>query len=180
MPANSLISDESAEMMLKPSLLLGLWHIAFSALMVAAGISLVLHPHHPSDVWFGYFALALFGSFVLVFLLEFAPGSTFLRLSPDGFEVRSLWRSRSYKWSDIDRFGPAAITMTYRGIPMRCWRVGFRLHRSSNKKHVYGAIRKVNEKLCGYEAMLPDNYGMRAPKLAALLNKRREGAADAG
>lgn len=48
--------------------------------------------------------ILFFGIGIVVSLLQFYPNSSYLKLTEEGFEVKSLFRSHFTKWSEIDNF----------------------------------------------------------------------------
>ena len=66
---------------------------------VLAGLALVLNGRLP-----GLIVMAGFGLFAAVTIAELWPGRVYLRLSPAGFEVRSLRHHFAVNWSDVDSF----------------------------------------------------------------------------
>ena len=57
----------------------------------------------------GGFAAIVFGLGSLVCALHLLPGSSYLLLEPDGFTVRTLYRSQRYGWAEVERFGVTRI-----------------------------------------------------------------------
>lgn len=117
----------------------------------------------------GWFAAIVFGLGSLVCALQLLPGSSYLLLEPDGFTVRTLYRSQRYGWAEVERFGVTRIggnkTVAFDfSSRYERWRVG----------------RQVAAGISGYEGMLPDTYGMKAEQLAGLLNEWKARAGDAG
>jgi len=111
--------------------------------------------------WLG---IGFFGLGCIVFVLQLLPNASYLRLTPEGFTICSLFRSHSYSWTEIDNFAFGYVS--------KMKTVVFN-HSSPYKKQI--ALRKTNKKLFGFEACLPDTYGMSAEELADLMNtwKRR-------
>ena len=117
----------------------------------------------------GYLVLVFFGLCTLATLAHFLPNSAYLRLTRDGFEVRSLFRSSQTRWADVGvfragRLGPNA-TVVFDFAPS------------------YAGARKMRaaaSALTGAEGAIPDTYGYRVPDLAALLNERRDRALQTG
>jgi hypothetical protein len=111
----------------------------------------------------GWFVGGFFGLGTLIFVAVLMPGAASLRLTRDGFHVRSLWRGHFTPWS--------AIT-------------GFRVARIARRSMVAfdftdpGAHRGAGfaRALTGVEGALPDSYGMSVERLAALMNAWREQA----
>jgi hypothetical protein len=108
----------------------------------------------------GWFVSIVFGLGSLVFALQLLPGSSYLLLEPDGFTVRTLYRSQKYAWAEVERF---AVTRTGGNKT-----VAFDFSSEYGKYHV---ARKVAAGISGYEGALPDTYGMKPERLAELLNE---------
>lgn len=108
----------------------------------------------------GWFVAITFGLGSLVFILQLLPNSSTLLLEPDGFTVRSLYRSHKYKWDDISHFAVTRI-----GVNKM---VAFDFSGSYEKGQ---RARQLSAGLSGYEGALPDSYGMKPEHLAQLLNE---------
>lgn len=52
----------------------------------------------------GWFVVAVFALSTLVSGALLLPGSAYLRLTPDGFEMRSLYRHLRVRWADVTWF----------------------------------------------------------------------------
>jgi hypothetical protein len=123
---------------------------------------------NPPMAWLGIF---VFGLALVVFSVSLLPGSAFLRITTDGFQDRSLFRDRFYKWEDIAAFVP------YKPSPRaRLWRVGFRYRvgyvppKGRAGRLGVAAARS----LTGVEGGVSSNFGRSAQDLADLLNARLE------
>ena len=143
-----------------------------ATLFVLAGIFITSRQPDPSEVWIGYLCIVFFGLGGLVFAAQLLPGSSFLKIRRDGFEFRALWRGTAFRWSDVQEFGVAELTMYHGGIPQKHRMVGFRFSPAyASNKHP--RLRRLNQALVGYDAALPDNYGMKHDELASLLNQKK-------
>lgn len=111
----------------------------------------------------GWLVLIFFGLMSLIGLLALAPGSTFLRLEPEGFTVSTLYRRVSFRWSDVEKFGVFEIDKSSF--------VGFNLKPAARKKTFW---RKLSSRVSGWHAELRDTFGMSSEELAQLMNERRE------
>jgi len=114
-------------------------------------------------------SISFFGLGVIVFIIQLIPDSTYLRLTRDGFEVRSLYKSNFTKWDEIKSFRAGSLTVpTYTNLGTFI---------STNKKMVFYDYKKSHKKyrigksLSGRQAALPDLYGMKVDELAKLMNK---------
>jgi hypothetical protein len=109
---------------------------------------------------FGWLGVAFFGLGVIVFTLQLLFDCSHLRVSPSGIEVRSLWRTHSYKWSDISHFFPGHISS--RSMVLFDYSPAYHKSRTG---------RAVAKTLTGAEGALPDTYGFTAEALAEHLNQ---------
>jgi hypothetical protein len=110
-------------------------------------------------------ATLIFGGIgAIVFATQLAPNSAYLELRDDGFTFASLWRAHTVRWSEVSQFGIA--------------RVGLRT-RLVGWNYVAPASRgQLSRSLSGYEAALPDTYGMSPEELCALLDELRRTSAN--
>lgn len=133
-----------------PILLIGFAFTAIGILMIRAGES------------HGWFVAAVFGVGVSAALTGLLPGSSYLELRPEGFVVCSMYhRSRQTPWNEVDEFH--VIRVTTRKMVVFNYRTPG-----------HGALtRDIARGLTGVEGGLPDNYGLKAEELAALLNEWR-------
>jgi hypothetical protein len=105
----------------------------------------------------GFFALCL-----LVGVVNALPSASELRLDRRGFVVRTLFRSRTYRWADVACFdvhslsGTTLVTLTLHNRP----------HTSAARSLLVG----------NFDGALPDTYGQSAVALAALLEDWRAGS----
>lgn len=127
-----------------------------SAAFVAAGIWIVIEGD-----WKGYLCVGFFGLCALVGVIQLLPGSSFLKLTPEGIEYASLYRRHFIEWSSITEFGVVSIKQT--GLTVNRM-VGFNLD-----SDVKARGRNLSKALSGFEAALPDCYGHKAADLANLL-----------
>jgi len=97
----------------------------------------------------------------------------FLKLDAEGFTIKSMWEERRERWADVEAF--YVVTTRYMGIPIRRM-VGYRYAKEYQQSMVRKVLRFVNR----WDKLVPDNYGMKAKELAALLEQRRASAPPAG
>jgi hypothetical protein len=105
----------------------------------------------------GYLCAFFFGFGIPVFSINMHPCASYLRLDESGFIFCSLFRAHAVRWADIEHFGIVNIRMHR----MVAW--NFRPGRAS------GSLRAMSQALSGFDAALPDTYGMTAPALVELL-----------
>jgi hypothetical protein len=117
----------------------------------------------------GWLVISVFALSSLAALGLLLPSSAYLRLTRDGFEMRSLFRSSRARWSDVGEF--------------RAGRIGLNKMVLFNYAPSYtrsAKARALATALTGTEAALPDTYGYSAEDLAALLHDGRARALRAG
>ena len=124
---------------------------------VVASILLTLNGDGGIKMWLSglFFALVM-----LVGLVQLLGGSK-LRLNPDGFQYTSMFKTHSYQWKDISRFGYMYINGNQH--------VTFQLRNDQPRN----ALSKLNRALGGMSGSLPDSYGYKAHELVAIMEQFR-------
>jgi hypothetical protein len=130
--------------------------ISISVVFVALGLFFGLRGDS-----MGFWAAGFFGLCLLVGVVDAVRSWSSLRLDREGFDMRSLFRSRRYRWSDIRSFAVSSAS----GKTL----VTFMLHAPAHSP-VAGPPPGGN-----FDGALPDMYGQSAPALAALLDDWRLG-----
>lgn len=132
--------------------------LALSLLLVAGSVLSIKR-----DLPGGWPGALFFGLCALVFLIQFHPRSSYLRLNREGFIVCSLFRqSPLVPWRDVGPFQVAKIPRARRTFVVYEW---------NTKKHP--TLQAISRSIAGTNAALPDTYGLRAEQLADLLNEWR-------
>jgi hypothetical protein len=145
------------ELILTPNRLKNALFAVLCAAFTASGVLMIR-----SGEALGWLEIALFGSGALVFWVQLLPGGAYLRLDPAGFTVRSLYRTHTTSWYEVEDFATARISgrrtvvFNYSG-----------LHRGQPR------LRRLAAAISGYEAALQDTYGMKPAALAELMNQWR-------
>ncbi|MCK9186464.1 TrbC/VirB2 family protein [Candidatus Gracilibacteria bacterium] len=120
--------------------------LLMSIVFAAAGIGMIYSGDHK-----GWFVFIFFGLGIVVFTINLFSNSSYLRITNQGLEIRSLYKSSFIKWDEVEQFGTGRIGL----------RKIVTLHLNPNHtKFKTGA--------------LPDTYGKSAEELAELLNGRKE------
>jgi len=101
-----------------------------------------------------------FGLCAVAFCVNLLPNSSYLRLTPDGFTMCSMFRCRSIEWRHVNTFG---VT-----------RIGTRKMVGWDPAHPPSKLGKTTKLMSGYVSVLPHTYGLRAEELAELLNRLRD------
>lgn len=120
----------------------------------------------------GWSSITFFGLGVIVFAISLIPNSTYLKLTHDGFEIRSLYKLHHTKWEDVKSFRAGSITtpiITSIGTFLSTKKkMVFFDYVESYKKHKMG--KAFSKAISGNHAALPDLYGMKVEDLAKLMN----------
>ena len=113
--------------------------------------------------WLGYLVGGLFALGVPVFVLQLHPRAAYLLLHEEGFTYCSLFRAHAVRWADVQGFGVIAINR----FRMVAWNFVPGYPRT-------GRTRMLSQAVSGYEAALPDTYGLKPKELAHLLDALRQ------
>lgn len=154
---------DDRDLILRPRKRRLLFLLLGSLVFVASGIFILKSPT-PSygNAIASWSAVVFSGACALVAMVSLWPGSTYLTLGKTGFTVCMLFRPKSYRWSEVGSFKVGR--MFTRKMVAFDYSNSYRLHRS---------LRKLNSRIGGFEASLPDFFGNSAEELAALLNEWR-------
>ena len=113
--------------------------------------------------WLGYLVGGLFMLAVPFFVLQLHPRAAYLLLNEEGFTYCSLFRAQAVRWVDVEGFGVIAIN----AFRMVAWNFVPDHPRT-------GRARMLSQAVSGYEAALPDTYGLKPRELAHLLEALRQ------
>jgi hypothetical protein len=147
--------QEDNRLLLRPSKKGSLGLLLICSVFVAAGVWAASEGHI-----IGWFASCFFGLGVLVAIVQLLPNASYLLLTENGLEARTMYRSWSVSWKDIAFFTTASIGPMNRMVVFN-----FSDHYERAK-----ITRRFAGGIAGYEGALPDTYGMKADELADLLN----------
>ncbi len=132
----------------KKALLLALISLAF----LAIGWQMV-----EKQVLIGQVLVVFFGIGTVVSLFPLIPGSFYLKLTNEGFEVCKCFRKSFTRWDEVGNF-----TVSYTSTSKF---VVFNYTDRSRKK------ARTSQALAGFDAALPDSFGLKVEELADLMNK---------
>ena len=124
---------------------------------VLGGIWMVREGHSA-----GYFVASVFSIGWLVAVIQFIPGAGYLRLTADGFTYCSFFREHTVRWAQVLEFGIVRVNI---------WMVAWNFAPDYPPP---GRGRNLSVSICGYEAALPDTYGMKPGKLLELMESLRQ------
>ena len=101
-----------------------------------------------------------FGLCAIVLIIQLFPKTSHLKLTEEGFEVKSLFKSHFTKWSDVEFFGVGYLGNTKA--------VMFNYSENHTKQKLG---KQIASAMTGAEGGLPNTYGMKAKELAELMNE---------
>ena len=83
------------------------WVLVLSVAFVALGVEMIAEGQRT----IGLACVAFFGLGVLTAIVQFLPGASFIRITRDGFVVRSLFHTHPFvPWVDVSEFRVARTT----------------------------------------------------------------------
>jgi hypothetical protein len=130
--------------------------------MAAASALAAFNAHAPTTRAVGFVGILFFGAGVFILLWQgISPVKSGLLLDRDGFEVRSAFATKRYRWDDVSAFG----VFRYRFNRF----VGFQLTPTARPPR----LAAINRALVGWDAMLPNTLRLKPEQLAALMEEWR-------
>jgi hypothetical protein len=152
-------SSAQETVVLRPSKLKFIGFLTGSLVLTGGGIGMIASGEGIS----GWFCAIFFALCSAVFVVLLLPGASYLRLTPEGFVVCSLYRVWPLiAWSGVSVFRVELMPPATRAVVF---------DQPGAADHL--RLRRVNRAIAGGEGMLPDTYGMKAADLAALMNEWR-------
>jgi hypothetical protein len=103
--------------------------------------------------------ISFFGLCLIVALIQFHPNSSYLKLTKEGFEIKSLFRTNFTKWTDIKDFRKGNIN----GNEMI-----FFDYSDEHKK--WNSGKKIAKSLSGKEGAIQSTYTIKTEDLLNLMN----------
>lgn len=141
-----------------------------SAAFVAIGLAMLRDPDIQPR-YMVYLTLGFFGMCGLAALLQLIPGSSYLRLAPDGLTIRTMWRDTTYRWSDIERFGVGEFATIHGPFRQRHRMIGIDFVPGYSRGAIARQLMRASSGISGFQGALPDTYGRDCEELAACLNQ---------
>lgn len=140
------------------------WTLMLLGSLAAVVIAVFMLRHAKTTAIWDVCTIVLFGLGVLIAFVNLMPGASYLQLGREGFEMSSLYRKHRVAWSDVAGFGVMSLPTAGRKM------VGWNYLPGRGKP---SRLRQFNLERFGYEAALPDTYGMEIVDLVALLESAR-------
>ena len=145
------------------------WLFLASMLLVAAGVWMVFYNGAAGYTvdgipvyWVGWASIVFFGMCAMLIPLQFLPGASYLHLASEGFTYCNAFRAHTVRWEDVQEFGV-----------MRVQHNRFVGWNYTPDYQARAALRSFSKSIAGYEACLPDTYGLKVEKLAEVLETLR-------
>jgi hypothetical protein len=113
-----------------------------------------------SDPNFSWVGIIFFGLGIIVSIIQFFPNSTYLKLTDEGFEVKSLFRSSFTKWTEIKDLREGQI----KGNKM----IFFNYTENHNKWNIGKEIAKS---LTDTEGAIQSSYNIKTQQLLNLMKE---------
>jgi hypothetical protein len=139
--------------------------LVLGAVALVAGGASMIASHDGLTTVVGWVSVIFFGLSGIVAVAQLFM-SGYLMLTPEGFTVRGLGRQYRTAWSDVAGFSAIRPTSMYPVSKMIVYNFAPGYSRMPG-------IRRLGRQISGYEAGLPDTYGMKPDDLAALMNEWR-------
>ena len=150
------LPDGRSELVLHPSKRKMIVLLLVSLIFVAIGIFAL----RERDWGVGLSCTILFGLGAAIFASQLRPGAAYLKLTPEGFILCSLFRVHPLTpWNQVRNFRVAALPPA-----------GKRMVVYDSESPKNEGVRRLNRELIGASDGLPDNYGMKYQELADLMN----------
>ena len=111
----------------------------------------------------GWVGLSFFGIGTLFFLIQLLTNVSYLKLTEEGFEERSLFQKKKYKWSDVKGFRQA----NFRGNES----IFFDYNDKSKKKKDKNKLSKF---LHRKQKSITSSYNIKTEELLSLMNKYKQ------
>lgn len=153
-------THEGNRLLLRPSKIGTLGLLLVCSLFVAIGVWM-----GSRNELMGWFVASFFGLGIIVAAVQFLPNASYLLLTADGFEIRTLYRTSFRFWNEVEYF--STVTVKHNGMAVKSMvAITFAEHYDKAKM-----MRGISRAIAGCEGALPDTYGMKAEQLAELLNE---------
>ena len=142
-------------MTLYPSKIKWVLVILASIIFIALGIHLI--GNNDTETLLGQILCVIFGLVILWSVLTLWPGSSWLKLGPDGIRNKVIFRTFHYRWSDINRFGIWIVQDP--GLPSTTKYVSFWMKPDDQMRSLSECYGKKPEELAEILELYRNRYG---------------------
>ncbi|MCS3868196.1 hypothetical protein J3D55_001112 [Chryseobacterium ginsenosidimutans] len=139
---------QNLPLILKPGKIKSVLFILISTTFIVLGITLL-----DKNMFIAVLNIVFFGICLLIFLINFVPNASYLKIDERGIEMKNLFRTTFIPWQAVSSFKTKYIFI--------------------NKMVTFDIDEKLleNTKMKSKTGAFPDTYGMSAKNLAELLNE---------
>jgi hypothetical protein len=139
---------QNLPLILKPGKIKSVLFILISTTFIILGITLL-----DKNMFIAVLNIVFFGICLLIFLINFVPNASYLKIDERGIEMKNLFRTTFIPWQAVSGFKTKYIFI--------------------NKMVTFDIDEKLleNTKMKSKTGAFPDTYGMSAKNLAELLNE---------
>jgi hypothetical protein len=139
---------QNLPLILKPGKIKSVLFILISITFIVLGITLL-----EKNMFIAVLNIVFFGICLLIFLINFVPNASYLKIDERGIEMKTLFRTTFIPWQAVSGFKTKYILV--------------------NKMVTFDIDEKLleNSKMKSKTGAFPDTYGMSAKNLAELLNE---------
>ena len=123
--------------------------------------------YHTTMSWL---CIIFFGLGAAVALYQLLSTRNALIVTRDGIHVSTLFKSYTYRWGEIERFGVAEWAQWHGPFKQRHRQVGINFKEGGRVRLISKLGTDLAAALVGFHGALPDNYGYKHEELADLLN----------
>lgn len=113
----------------------------------------------------GYVTIIFFGLTILISILRIFPSGNYLRLTPEGFEVATLFRKHFTKWEEIKTLGTYDVAFNKM--------IGINYKKGSNK--IGDFSKKLSKRMGVYQGAIPCNYTTKRVVIIEIMQAWKEG-----
>ena len=142
-------------MTLYPSKIKWVLVILASIIFIALGIHLI--GNNDTETLLGQILCVIFGLVILWSVLTLWPGSSWLKLGPDGIRNKVIFRTFHYRCSDINRFGIWIVQDP--GLPSTTKYVSFWMKPDDQMRSLSECYGKKPEELAEILELYRNRYG---------------------
>lgn len=150
-------SSTPSNLVLRPRKLHFIMLLLGSLVFVAVGVLMM----QSGEAFYGFITLSFFGLGIPVFLVGLMPGSSYLKLTSEGFEVCNMYKKYFIKWSEVEFF-----------MPMEEYEMCVYNFSSTHQQNT--TLGNLSANMTGVDAGLPDTYGKSTEELAKIMNSWKQ------
>jgi len=128
---------------------------------VATGVFILKSPPHiRGETLVGWAGIVFFGLCAVIGIVSLWPGSTYLKLNDQGFTMCGMFRPHSYLWSEVGAFRVRRLLLIQKIVAF-----------DFSEDYTRGSsLRKLNFRIGGFQAAIPNLYKKAPEEIAAIMN----------